>query len=94
MLHVQEFLSAGVDTLIADANMTLCQADAVSTKWRGQTRSFRSLTIWLVRFDKSFEFWDAAVGASWGVPSRVFAQQTSTQSNHFFEMFIAAVLPG
>jgi len=63
-LHSKIFLCARVDRLSADANMTLCQSDALSTKWRGQTRSFCSLTIWLVRSDKSFEFWDAAVGVS------------------------------
>ncbi len=56
------FLCARVDRPIADANMTLCQRTRCPPKWRGQTRSFCSLTIWLVRSDKSFEFWDAAVG--------------------------------
>ena len=61
---------------------------------RGQTRSFRSLTIWLVRTDKSFEFWDAAVGRSYGeARSRVFPWRVPTQSDLFVEMFIAAVLP-
>jgi hypothetical protein len=39
------------------------------------------LTIWLVRSDKSFEFLDAAVGASWGISFAGFLPADVDASN-------------